>query len=229
MPVIPSLITLLPNTLARSLDLNSNFSAITSTVNTFAALKDTPATISAAWTWTVSAQFSGGMSASGSVTFASGVAITGGTLAASGIAVTAAAAAFSGNVTCAQALNVAGAYTGTGNTVLSQVNDGNSGSAFTINFALGNNHRLTLTATCAITVTNAVAGGVYTIELAQDGAGSHTVTWAAGGGAAVIWPGGVTPTLTTTAAHADLFAFIYDGVPATPKYLGITSGLNYTP
>jgi hypothetical protein len=109
-----------------------------------------------------------------------------------------------------------------------QFDNGTKTSNFSIDWNNGNSQRVTLGAN-ALTVTfiNGQAGGVLTLEVVQDGTGSRTVTWAASPGA-VIWPGGTAPTLTTTALHADLFTFFLDGVPATVKYLGLTSGLNYT-
>jgi hypothetical protein len=128
------------------------------------------------------------------------------------------------------ALTVSGVTSFTGHTTIAQFNAGNSGAAITLNFATnGNNQRVTLnSATPTITLSGGVAGGVYTVEVVQDGSGSRVPTWAGASGATVIWPGGVTPTLTTTASRADLFSFIFDAVPATPHYVGTTVGLNYT-
>jgi hypothetical protein len=115
-----------------------------------------------------------------------------------------------------------------GNVNCAQFDNGNSGSTLTIDWNNGNAQRVTLTAaTVTLTLTNAKAGGNYVLECVQDGSGSRLVTWAAGGGTAVIWPGGTTPTLTTTISRADVFSFFYDGVPGTPKYCGQTVGLNY--
>jgi hypothetical protein len=110
-----------------------------------------------------------------------------------------------------------------GNVALTQFNAGNSGTALTIDWNNGNNQRVTLTGACTFTFTNPKPGAVYTLELVQDGSGSRTVTWPA----AVLWPGGTTPTLTTTLNRADMFTLYYDAVPGTPKYLGQTFGLNF--
>lgn len=59
----------------------------------------------------------------------------------------------------------------------------------------------------ALSFTNGRAGGTYILILKQDGNGSRTVTWPS----AVSWPGGVAPTLTTTASRADVFSFVFDG------------------
>ncbi len=118
------------------------------------------------------------------------------------------------------------APTFTGNVALAQFNAGNSGAALTIDFNSGNNQRVTLTNTTTLTLSNGKAGGVYTLELVQDGTGSRLVTWAASG-ASVLWPGGTAPTLTTTINRADIVTFYYDAVPGTPRYCGQTFGLNY--
>ena len=56
--------------------------------------------------------------------------------------------------------------------------------------------------------TNMVDGGDYILHLFQDGTGSRTVTW----GSAYEWPGGIAPTLETTATTGhDIFRFVCDG------------------
>lgn len=57
-----------------------------------------------------------------------------------------------------------------------------------------------------------------TLELIQDGTGSRTVTWPAD----VLFPGGVHPTLTTTAGATDVICFRYNGT----SFLGM-SGLDF--
>lgn len=126
-----------------------------------------------------------------------------------------------------QALTAHGA-TFDGNVRNIQFDNGNSGAAITIDWvAHGNCQRVTLTsATVAITLSNATAGGVYLLEVVQDASGGRAATWAASPGA-VIWPAGVTPIVTTTLNRADLFSFYYDGVPGTPKYIGTVNGQNF--
>ena len=75
-----------------------------------------------------------------------------------------------------------------------QFDNGNSGSTLTIDWNSGNAQRVTLTAaTVTLTLTNGKVGGSYVLECVQDGSGSRLITWAAGGGTAVIWPAGTTP------------------------------------
>lgn len=96
------------------------------------------------------------------------------------------------------------------------VNDGNSGTTKTIDWNAGNEHIVTLTGNVTFTFSNPVDGGRYVLLLAT-GAGSFAVTWPA----TVAWPGGVTPTITTTASKVDLCTFQY--VTSTNKYYSACS------
>src|SRR5207253_4700805 len=107
-----------------------------------------------------------------------------------------------------------------GNTALTEFSAGNSGTALTIDWNNGNNQLVTLTGNCTFTFNNPKAGAVYTLELTQDGVGTRTATWPA----AVTWPGGTAPTLTTTINKSDIVTFKYNGTAA--KYRGRTAGLN---
>lgn len=88
-----------------------------------------------------------------------------------------------------------------------EVDNGNSGTSKTISFQVSDAQKLTLTGNCTLTFTNTSAGGAYVLRLVQDGTGSRTVTWPAG----TKWPGGTTPTLTTTAGAIDIISIYYDG------------------
>lgn len=96
------------------------------------------------------------------------------------------------------------------------IDDGNSGAAKTINWNLGNEHELTLTGNVTLTFSNPVNGGRY-VMVVKSGAGGFTVTWPA----AVLWPGGVAPTITVAAGKTDIIAFQY--VASTTKYYGAYS------
>jgi hypothetical protein len=50
-------------------------------------------------------------------------------------------------------------------------------------------------------------GATYIIEVLQDGTGSRTIGWSG----AIRWPGGVTPTQTSTANRKDIYQLFYDG------------------
>lgn len=101
---------------------------------------------------------------------------------------------------------------------VAEYNAGNSSTALTLSWNNAPSQKVTLTGNCTFTFSNPIAGESYIIKLVQDGTGSRTVTWPA----AVKWPGGVAPTLSTAAASVDLVSFYYDGT----SYFG-SSGLAY--
>jgi hypothetical protein len=76
------------------------------------------------------------------------------------------------------------------------------------NLANGSNAVVTIAATGrTITPSNLVAGSICILKVIQGSGGSKTITtWNN-----VKWNGGTAPTLTTTAAHWDLFSFYSDG------------------
>ena len=82
---------------------------------------------------------------------------------------------------------------------------GNTGAAATINLANGNFVTATLTGNCTWTFTTGVSSNAvsFTLFLANDATASRTITWPA----AVVWPGGVVPTRTTTANKIDVYTF----------------------
>lgn len=96
----------------------------------------------------------------------------------------------------------------------------NTGTAYTIDLANGTLQILTLTGNCTFTFPTATAGKSFMLLLKQDGTGSRTVTWPA----AVKWPAGTAPTITTTASKCDKFVFTADGT----NWLGSNAGQNYT-
>lgn len=72
-----------------------------------------------------------------------------------------------------------------------------------------------------ITMANAKSGGRYVLILKQPASGAAgTVTWPA----AVVWPSGITPVLSSVNGKRDLFSLIYDGTDS--EYYG-NSSLNY--
>jgi hypothetical protein len=100
----------------------------------------------------------------------------------------------------------------------SVVADGNSGTAFTVNWSLGAKHLLTLNGNCTLTFTAPAGVAHLTIRLLQDGTGSRTVTWPA----SVKWADAAAPTLTTAAGASDIITMIYDGTNYWAVY-----GLNF--
>lgn len=86
---------------------------------------------------------------------------------------------------------------------------------------------ITLTASSTINFPkNAKRGGTYILVVQQDGTGSRTLSYTNQSGQQTNgswkWPGGTTPTLTTTASKRDVLTFIFDGT----DMLG-TSVLNF--
>jgi hypothetical protein len=94
------------------------------------------------------------------------------------------------------------------------------GATITFNLTNHNSHQVTLGGNRTLALTGGQNGQWFEIILRQDAVGSRTVTWFAG----ILWPGGVVPTLTTTALKRDWFYFkrLVTGV-----YLGITLGLDF--
>lgn len=96
----------------------------------------------------------------------------------------------------------------------------NTGTAYTIALTSGTVQLLTLTGNCTFTFPTATAGQSFILLLRQDGTGSRTVTWPA----AVRWPGGTAPTITSTANRTDKYVFTADG----SVWLGTNAGQNYS-
>lgn len=88
-----------------------------------------------------------------------------------------------------------------------EVDDGNSGTADTINWGTGNHHKSTMTGNCTYTFTAPSGPTTLTLKLVQDGTGSRTATWPA----STKWSGGTAPTLSTAASSVDFISCYYDG------------------
>jgi len=100
-----------------------------------------------------------------------------------------------------------------------------AGASTTIDCSLGNNFVLSMAASITtLTLSNVPASGrVFglTLYVTQDATGSRTITWPA----AVKWPSGTAPTLTTTANKIDVLSLItYDG---GTSWLGFVAGQNF--
>jgi len=96
----------------------------------------------------------------------------------------------------------------------------NTSTAYTIDLANGSVQILTLTGNCTFTFPTATAGKSFFLLLKQDGTGGRTVTWPA----AVKWPGGTAPTITSTASKLDKFVF----TAADSNWYGSVAGQAYT-
>lgn len=81
-----------------------------------------------------------------------------------------------------------------------------SGGATTIDLSLAGVALVTLGASTTLTLSNPQSGGAYVFKFIQ-GASSYTVTWPA----AVKWPGGTAPVITTTNGAIDEVTLVYDG------------------
>lgn len=101
-----------------------------------------------------------------------------------------------------------------------EVATANTGTTYTIDLANGSVQILTLTGNCTFTFPTATAGRSFIMILKQDGTGSRTVTWPA----AVKWPAGTAPTITSTASKSDKYVFTADGT----NWIGSNAGQNYT-
>jgi len=77
-----------------------------------------------------------------------------------------------------------------------------SGAAKTVDVRTYGAAKITLTASCTLTVTGAISGQLWTLTLllVQGGSGSYTVTWPT----TTLWAAGSAPTLTTTVGGKDL-------------------------
>jgi hypothetical protein len=94
------------------------------------------------------------------------------------------------------------------------------GTTITADLSKGNAFAVTLAGNRTITFgTTHNPGNVFRLIVTQDGVGSRTVTW----NAAIHWPGGTAPTLTTTPAKTDIFQCSDTGAAWTCS----TVGLNY--
>lgn len=96
-----------------------------------------------------------------------------------------------------------------------EVDNGNSGTADTIDWGAGNNQKSTLTGNVTYTFTAPSGPARLQLRLIQDATGSRTVTWPA----SVKWPGGTAPTLSTAASSVDVITLWYDGT----NYYGVGS------
>jgi hypothetical protein len=96
-----------------------------------------------------------------------------------------------------------------------------SGAAATVNVANGTVEDLTLTANCTLTFSGSVSGRAssFTLILRQDATGSRTIAWPA----AVKWPAGTAPTISTVASRVDVFTFLT--VDNGTTWLGFTAGI----
>ena len=99
----------------------------------------------------------------------------------------------------------------TNRSIKTPIESNSDGATITFDLDEANTHTVTLGGNRVLALSNASVGQKFTIRLTQDATGSRTVTWFS----TIKWPGGLVPTLTTTADKTDVFGFI------------CTSGSNY--
>jgi hypothetical protein len=95
------------------------------------------------------------------------------------------------------------------------------GATITIDGNSGNKFAVTLGGNRALAFSNVDIGQCVMLDVLQDGTGSRTLTYPE----EVTWPGGTTPTLSTSSGRADLLGFIR---VATDVYRGVVLGLNFS-
>lgn len=123
----------------------------------------------------------------------------------------------SGTATLTNKTIEAGTFT---NGYTEEVATANTSTSYTVDLANGSVQILTLTGNCTFTFPTATAGRSFIMILKQDATGSRTVTWPA----AVKWPSGTAPTITSTASKSDKYIFTADGT----NWIGSNAGQNYT-
>lgn len=125
--------------------------------------------------------------------------------------------AFQGNVTASSGtVSVAAVLATSGQMRAARTTQ--TGAGGSVSFSSSNHVRHTMTGNGTLTLTGGVAGGVYTVEVLQDGTGGRTVTWSG-----ATWDGGSAPTLTTTANRKSILTFYYDG----SNYCGVLFGRDF--
>lgn len=87
-----------------------------------------------------------------------------------------------------------------------EVDNGNSGTADTIDWTAGNFQLSTLTGNCTYTFTAPTGPTTLILRVVQS-AGSNTVVWPG----TVVWASGTAPTLSTGAGDIDLISFYWNG------------------
>ncbi len=95
------------------------------------------------------------------------------------------------------------------------VDNGNSGTADTIDWTAGDIQKSTLTGNCTYTFTDPLGVGGLTLEIIQDATGARTLVWPA----TVDWVGGIAPTIASAAAAVTVVSFYYNGT----RYRGYAS------
>jgi hypothetical protein len=137
------------------------------------------------------------------------------------VSISAAAAPAAGNILAATSSTAAAWTNNLTNlnraTFAAEFNNGNSGTAATINWSTnGQKQRLVVNGNATLTFTAPPGVGNFLLKLVHDAtATAYTILWPA----TLRWPGGTAPTLTNTANSIDIISFYYDGT----NYFGVAS------
>ena len=100
-----------------------------------------------------------------------------------------------------------------------EIDDGNSGTADTIDWGAGNVHKSTLTGNVTYTFTAPKGVGLVFLKVIQ-GSGPYTITWPA----SAKFHDNVDPTISTVNASVNVFTFLYDGT--NYNCLGVATNLS---
>ena len=84
--------------------------------------------------------------------------------------------------------------------------NGNSGASIAINWANGDRQKLTVSASTTLSFSNAIAGQILTLYVAENGTGGFTVALPT-----VKWPNGAAGVFTTTANAINILTVLFDG------------------
>ena len=76
----------------------------------------------------------------------------------------------------------------------------------TIDWSIAQTQIITLTGNCAFTNSSATSGELLHLKVIQDATGSRTISFAA-----LKYPGGVAPVLSSSANAVDILTILYDG------------------
>ncbi len=90
------------------------------------------------------------------------------------------------------------------------------GATITWDWRDGSFANVTLGGNRTLAITNPATPKAAIIRVKQDGTGARSLTWPA----TVKWPGGVTPTLTTTVGRSDVFGLLCTTAGGSPVFSG---------
>jgi hypothetical protein len=92
-------------------------------------------------------------------------------------------------------------------TFASELDNGNSGAAFTIAWGAGAKQKITLNADCTLTMTPPTGVTDLQVRIIQDVVGGRSAIWPA----SIKWLGGALPTLSTSPGASDIIDLFWNG------------------